>query len=687
MAGQMKIGAGIALDGEKEFKKAISDINKDLAVLGSEMGKVTAQFGTNANSMDALKAKSEVYNKQIEEQKKKIDTLKVALAGSAEEFGENDTKTKNWQISLNRAEAELAKTENALKENEEAIKNFGKNADEASGKFSNFGGVLKATAATMATVGAAALVAAAQLGKAVLSSYADYEQLVGGIDTLFKESSAKMQEYAANAYKTAGLSANDYMETVTSFSASLISSLGGDTEKAVEYADMAITDMSDNANKMGTDMALIQNAYQGFAKQNYTMLDNLKLGYGGTKQEMERLLKDAEKISGIKYDISSYADVVEAIHVIQENMGIAGTTAQEAEKTITGSLNAMKSAWQNWIVGLGTSDADMEQLTNNLKDAFGNVVNNVVPVIEHIAKALPNAIGTMLPAIGQLLPVLLETVTSLFKEVLDAILGMLPELMPVAVQAMLTIVDALIENLPLIIDAAFVLITALANGIVEALPELVPKIVEVINKIVVTIIENLPLIISVALQIIIALAGGLIKAIPDLVKAVPELISAIVKAFSDGMKQIKEIGKDVVKGIWEGIKSMASWLSDKVKDFFSGITDNIKGILGISSPSKVFAGIGKFMAEGLGEGFGAEMQNVSKLINDSVPTNLTMTGQYQATDNIGFINGLAGILSQTSSQPIELVINLDSKVIARQIYDPLKNEDKIRGRILAGGLA
>ena len=187
----------------------------------------------------------------------------------------------------------------------------------------------------LGAVAVAAGAAAVKLGKEVIAAYADYEQLVGGVDTLFKDSSQEIQRYAANAYKTAGLSANEYMETVTGFSASLIQSLGGDTEKAAKYADMAITDMSDNANKMGTDMSSIQNAYQGFAKQNYTMLDNLKLGYGGTKQEMERLLADAEKISGVKYDISSYADVVEAIHVMQESMDIAGTTAKEAEATIS----------------------------------------------------------------------------------------------------------------------------------------------------------------------------------------------------------------------------------------------------------------------------------------------------------------------------------------------------------------
>ncbi len=215
------------------------------------------------------------------------------------------------------------------------------------------------------------------------------------------------------------MSANEYMETVAGFSASLIQSPGGDTEKAAKYADMAITDMSDNANKMGTDMSSIQNAYQGFAKHNCTMLDNLKLGYGGTKQEMERLLADAEKISGVKYDISSYADVVEAIHVMQESMGIAGITAKEVEATISGAVNALKSAVSNLIVGFGDADADMELLRGNMVSAFRTVVENITPVIENIAAALPTALDALLTAVGELLPTPLEAVTGLFSQVLE----------------------------------------------------------------------------------------------------------------------------------------------------------------------------------------------------------------------------------------------------------------------------
>lgn len=312
-------GLKIGLEGEREFKRSLAEINNSFKVLGSEMKLVDSQFDKNDKSTEALTARSEVLNKEIDSQKQKIETLRSALANAAESFGENDRRTQSWQIQLNNAEAVLNDMNRELDENEKAIRDNGNAAEESGNKFQNFGKVLKTVGVALGAVAAAAGAAAVKLGKEIVAAYAEYEQLIGGVDTLFKDSSQEIQRYAANAYKTAGLSANEYMETVTGFSASLIQSLGGDTEKAVKYADMAITDMADNANKMGTDISSIQIAYQGFAKQNYTMLDNLKLGYGGTKQEMERLLADAEKISGVKYDISSYADVVEAIHTMQES--------------------------------------------------------------------------------------------------------------------------------------------------------------------------------------------------------------------------------------------------------------------------------------------------------------------------------------------------------------------------------
>ena len=527
------LGLKIGLEGEKEFKKALADINQSFKVLGSEMKLATSQFDKNDKSVEALAARNKVLRKEIDEQTTKIDTLRKALQNAATSFGENDRRTQNWQIQLNNAEAALNDMNRELDENEKAIKEGGKAAEKSGSKFEGFGKVLK-------TVGVA--LAAVKLGKEVIAAYADYEQLVGGVDTLFKDSSQEIQRYAANAYKTAGLSANEYMETVTGFSASLIQSLGGDTEKAAKYADMAITDMSDNANKMGTDMSSIQNAYQGFAKQNYTMLDNLKLGYGGTKQEMERLLADAEKISGVKYDISSYADVVEAIHVMQESMDIAGTTAKEAEATISGSVNALKSAVSNLIVGFGDADTDMELLCNNMVDAFKTVVANITPVIENIVAALPTALDALLTAVGELLPTLLEAVTELFSQVLETLLSLLPQLIPAAVSALMTIVNTLIENLPLLIDAAVQLVSTLVTGIADALPTLIPAAVQAIVTIVQGLVDSLPMLLDAALQLITGLAQGLLDAIPVLIAALPEIINGIITFLLDSIPQIIETG-------------------------------------------------------------------------------------------------------------------------------------------------
>ena len=258
-------GLKIGLEGEKEFKKALAEINQSFKVLGSEMKLATSQFDKNDKSVEALAARNKVLRKEIDEQTTKIDTLRKALQNAATSFGESDRRTQNWQIQLNNAEAALNDMNRELDENEKAIKEGGKAAEESGSKFEGFGKVLKTVGVALGAVAVAAGAAAVKLGKEVIAAYADYEQLVGGVDTLFKDSSQEIQRYAANAYKTAGLSANEYMETVTGFSASLIQSLGGDTEKAAKYADMAITDMSDNANKMGTDMSSIQNAYQGFA--------------------------------------------------------------------------------------------------------------------------------------------------------------------------------------------------------------------------------------------------------------------------------------------------------------------------------------------------------------------------------------------------------------------------------------
>lgn len=463
--------------------------------------------------------------------------------------------------------------------------------DEASENVETLSGKFKNGLATAAKVGAAAVGAAATgiavLTKNALNNYAEYEQLVGGVDTLFKDSSAKVQEYAANAYKTAGLSANEYMDTVTSFSASLLQSLGGDTEAAADMANVAITDMSDNANKMGTDMASIQNAYQGFAKQNYTMLDNLKLGYGGTKEEMQRLIDDANALNASQgkytnYSIESYADIVSAIHDVQVEMGIYETTADEASTTIQGSVSSMKAAWGNLLVGIADDNANFKTLTEQFVDSLVTVGENIIPRINIIIQGL----------------------TQLITEASQTII-------PLAVQILL-------ENLPSIVAAGMDLIIALVSGILDNIDMLIDCVLEMVDVIVDMLIDNLPKLIDGGIRLIAALANGLIRAIPNLVSKIPQIISSIVKGLISGIPAIFDVGKNIVEGLWNGIKSMGSWVSGKVKDFFGGIVGGVKDFLGIHSPSKVFAGIGGFMAEGLGEGFDDQFKSVKKDIENSI---------------------------------------------------------------------
>lgn len=463
--------------------------------------------------------------------------------------------------------------------------------DEASENVETLSGKFKNGLAAAAKVGAAAVSAAATgiavLIKKALNNYAEYEQLVGGVDTLFKDSSAKVQEYAANAYKTAGLSANEYMDTVTSFSASLLQSLGGDTEAAADMANVAITDMSDNANKMGTDMASIQNAYQGFAKQNYTMLDNLKLGYGGTKEEMQRLIDDANALNAAQgkytnYSIESYADIVSAIHDVQVEMGIYGTTADEASTTIQGSVSSMKAAWSNLLTGIADDNADFKTLIEQFVDSLVTVGENIIPRINIIIQGL----------------------TQLITEASQTII-------PMAVQILL-------ENLPSIVAAGMGLIIALVSGILDNIDMLIDCVLEMVDVIVDKLIDNLPKLIDGGIRLIAALANGLIRARPNLVSKIPQIISSIVKGLISGIPAIFDVGKNMVEGLWNGIKNMGSWVSGKVKDFFGEIVGGVKDFLGIHSPSKVFAGIGGFMAEGLGEGFDDQFKSVKKDIENSM---------------------------------------------------------------------
>ena len=562
------------------------------------------------------------------------------------------------------------------------------------------------------------------LGTASVDSYADLEQNIGGIETLFKGSAEKVIKNAENAYKTAGMSANEYMSTVTSFSASLLQSLGGDTEKAAESADMAITDMADNANKMGTSMEAIQVAYQGFAKQNYTMLDNLKLGYGGTKTEMERLLADAEKISGVKYDISNLNDVYSAIHVIQGELGITGTTAKEASETITGSVSSMKAAWDNFLNGSGTIEQFVDSAIIALQNIIGAVGDLLPSIVESIAAMMPEIIETInqifpqilqlltenlptiLSSIGQILsailqaiidyipqlipiaiqlvesfingllsmlPQLLEAGIVLLAELIKGIAEMLPELIPKAIECIMNLVETLIDNLPLLIDAGIELIIALAEGLIEALPRLLEKVPIIIEKLLNYISNNIPKIIQMGITLLIKLAAGLIQAIPQLIACIPQIIGALVSGLANAAGQLINAGANLVKGIWQGISNTINWIWSKISGFCNSIVSKIKSFFGIHSPSKLFADeIGQNLGLGLGEGFDDSLSSVYKDMqkaveheNTKLTSNLTSTHQIQIQNEDNRQARLESI-DNNKEIVVNTTTNLDSKVIARE---------------------
>ncbi len=503
----------------------------------------------------------------------------------------------------------------------------------------SFGGGFASVVGTVGKVAAGAVAAGATavtaLTKQAVSGFAEYQQLTGGVETLFKDSSDYVVRRAHAAFETAGLSANEYMETVTSFSASLLQSLGGDTQKAAEQADKAIIDMSDNANKMGTSMESIQNAYQGFAKQNYTMLDNLKLGYGGTKEEMNRLLEDAGKIAGVKFDISSYSDVIEAIHVVQQNMGITGTTAEEAAETISGSMASVKSAWENVLTSLGTGDMTMiSESINDFVATASTMAKNMLPTIQtalkgisqliselapEIASAIPGLITEVTPALMEAavdiikalgegiikaLPDLMPVVTDVILELCNMLVSMapdlikvgleiivqlalgiaqaLPELIPAIVETVLTIVEYLIDNIDLLIDAAIALIMGLADGLITALPILIEKIPEIVVKIVEALIRNAPKMLEAATELIFKLIEGIVKLFGKIIEVGAQIVGEIKEGITQKIEDAKKWGKDLINNFIDGIKEKWDHLKNTVKD----VANTVKEFLGFSEPEE-----------------------------------------------------------------------------------------------------
>lgn len=537
--------------------------------------------------------------------------------------------------------------------------------------------------------------------KQAITEGAALEQSIGGIETLFKDSAGTMKKYAQEAYKTAGVSANSYMEQATSFSASLLQSVSGDTKSAAEAANQAIIDMADNSNKMGTSLQDIQNAYQGFAKQNYTMLDNLKLGYGGTKTEMERLLADAQKLSGVKYDINNLSDVYEAIHVIQNSLGITGTTAVEAASTLSGSFASMKAAFNNFLGYLVIGEDIKPYIQQLVQTAATFLFDNLLPAVGNIITSLPSALVTF---VTTALPIIAEQGEKMINAVISGINSGFPSMLSTGDKGITNFITGMVNKLPDVITGIGNIITnllktilnampeflgkgaeiigSLVSGIASKLPDIVTSTINVITKIVSTIIKNLPQIISGGIKIIASLLAGIIKAIPALVAGLPKVAKAITSYF--GKINWGSVGKAIISGIAKGIIGAISILKDAVVSAAKSALNGIKSFLGINSPSRVFRDqVGKMMGLGIAEGITGEENAVNEAVKrltsasvttGKIDTSYNTSGENFAAKSIteNIVNGLGGLLQGAPEGNYTINLNVDGKTLAQILFDPLE---------------
>lgn len=617
---------------------------------GEKLNKIAQECGRTSDEYKAQLSVVGDLGTQLDKSSKTMDQNETAMSKMRTELTNATTEMTKTENELNSLDTELKDAADGSQEFGKEVKDAGDKAEKAgNGGFTVLKGVLadlgasaiKAAVSGLKQIGGAIL----DTGKQAIAAYADYEQLVGGVETLFGDAAQTVIKNASQAYKTAGMSANEYMENVTSFSASLVSAVGGDTQKAAEAADLALQDMSDNANKMGTSLDSITQAYQGFAKGQYTLLDNLKLGYGGTKGEMERLLKDAEKFSGVKYDINNLNDVYSAIHVIQSELGITGATSKEAATTISGSTQMMSSAWQNLLTGVADDTADFDGLINDFIESVLAVADNLLPRIQTaiqgmaklasglLQKLLPELVNMIPPLLQQGLPVLLSAVNSTISSVLSVlpsvistISGLIPEIcsslisqLPMILSSGIDIINSLIsgisEAIPSllkmlpslisevvntlldhfdeILDTGIELVMSLIDGLIEATPLLLEQLPILIGKVVSTLIINLPKILEMGVRLISSLISGLIKATPQLIKMFPELIKTIGSELIRNFPLIVENGKSLLKSLIDGAKSIFSSLGVMAKDIISNITNGLKDL-----PSKMLD-IGKNIVQGM----------------------------------------------------------------------------------------
>ena len=706
-----------------DLKSAYDSFSAKVSSQAQEHNKLVQTYEAEKEKLEQIKRTSGETSKEYQDQQAKVTELAGAVAKSSQNMADNENALSRMKTQLNQTETTVNKTTKEIDELGNETEDSGKQAEKSAEGYTVFKNILAnlgTQAINSALNGLKSLGSAfISVGKEAVSSYAEFEQLEGGVKKLFGDETAQIvMDNANKAFQSAGMSANEYMETVTGFSAAMINSLNGDTKEAARISDIAIQDMSDNANTFGTDMASIQNAYQGFAKGNFTMLDNLKLGFSGSKEGMQLLLDKAGELSGKKFDISNFADITEAIHIMQEEMNIAGTTSKEASTTIEGSTRSMKASWQNLLTGIASGNADIGKLVKDLVDNITTVALNILPIVRNVIEGagelvnqllggefFPELLSLLVDSISELLPDLLDTVNNVIMALLDVLpqitqalsdlipeivgmlLSMLPQLLEIGIEVILNlingitqalpkliamlptiitdVVNTLIQHLPEIIVAGIDILVALINGIVEAIPQLVDMLPTIIETIITVLIDNLPMIIDAGVQLLVALITGLVQALPQLVAMTPKIIITIVKTLIsklpdivksgtqiidslikgigqllgklgteagkimttviNGIKELPtkviDIGKNLVRGLWEGIGNMTDWVISKIKGFGDKILGGIKKFFGIKSPSTVFRDeIGENLALGIGEGFTDEMANVTKDMQNAIPT-------------------------------------------------------------------
>lgn len=507
---------------------------------------------------------------------------------------------------------------------------------ETSSRAETLANKLKGGLATAAKVGAAAVAAGGTaivaVSKQAMAAYADYEQLVGGAELMFGGAYDFIADKAKNAYSTVQMSQNEYLRQVNGFATGLKTALGGNEQAAAELADKIINAEADVVAATGNSQEAVQNAFNGIMKSNYTMLDNLQIGITPTKEGFQDVIDkvnewNAANGRATEYQIENLADCQSALVDYIEMVGMQGYASREAADTIQGSVASMKGAWENLLTGIADDNANFSELTSSFVDSVVTVGGNIIPRVN----------------------VIIQGLTQLITEASQTII-------PMAVQILL-------ENLPSIVAAGMDLITALVNGVLDNIDLLISCVLELVDTIVDKLIENLPTLVDGGIKLIVALAGGLIEALPQLAAKVPQIIQTIVKSLISGIPDILSVGKDLIRGLWDGISSLGDWLWGCVKGLFSGVIDGVKNLLGIHSPSKVFAGIGGFMAEGLGDGFGEKFASIKKDIEGSMTFDAAEIG-FSASAPIGELPDTSS--ARGSDRSIHLtVVSPSGKELAR----------------------